>query len=383
MDLNLYFDPVGISREEHRNVPELDELSHKLIIHTPDFPISRISQFDIAILGVPEDRNAIRPGSALAPDQIRRKLYALGKINNKIRITDLGNMKVGQKVSDTYAGLRDILFFLLENQVTPVIIGGSQDLTISSVDALIPRQKIVRLVTIDPRIDLVKKSKKLTSDTYLAYILKKHTGNIRYANLGHQEFLSGNKNLKSLRIKGHESYRLGEIRANLPYFEAIIRDGDLLSVDLSSIRQADAPGTNYPIPSGFSVDEICQLAMYAGLSPHLKIYSLYEANPASDKEQQTAFLAAQTIWYFLSGFTRRKNENPASGSNRFTEYIITLPDTDYQLVFRKSEETGRWWIKFPDEVKPAGERSWIACSYEDYQKATQQEIPQRWLKFFQ
>lgn len=382
MNLNDYFDPVGIAKDNIRNVSPEDEFSHKMAIHTPDFPIGNMNTFDVAIIGVPEERNARVKGPAKAPDLIRQKLYALGKIENRIRIADLGNMKQGNEIKDTYAGLTDVVSYLLSHDVIPVVLGGSQDLTVPLVRALQATREPVHLITADSQIDLDKGEKKLSSDSYLSTLIRELRGKLRYVNLGYQEYLISQRDLKFLHAKGHETIRLSDIRNNIPYYEAYIRDAEIFSVDLSSVRQGEAPGTTHPSPGGFTVEEICQLSRYAGLSQYQNIFAVFEAHPEIDRYGQTMSLAAQMIWYFLSGLGFRKKENPGKGGSRFTEYIISMPDTEYKLVFRKSEETGRWWLKIPDQIKPKGERTWIACSYEDYQMATHHELSPRWLNLF-
>jgi len=60
---------------------------------------------DIVIIGVEEDRNAIKTGSSDSPNAIRKYLYGLNRISSKFKIRDLGNIKVGKSVNDTYFAL--------------------------------------------------------------------------------------------------------------------------------------------------------------------------------------------------------------------------------------------------------------------------------------
>ncbi|MBD0279751.1 MAG: arginase, partial [Flavisolibacter sp.] len=39
----------------------------------------------------------------------------------------------------------------------------------------------------------------------------------------------------------------------------------------------------------------------------------------------------------------------------------------------QSKRTGRWWMQLPD-------KQYIACSHNDYLQASQNEIPERWLR---
>lgn len=89
-----------------------------------------LSNTDLAIVGVKEDRNGSgNEGCALAPDYIRKHLYNLYQGAFDTRIADLGNVRAGDSVSDTYFAVKTIVAQLLEQNITPVILGGSQDMT--------------------------------------------------------------------------------------------------------------------------------------------------------------------------------------------------------------------------------------------------------------
>ncbi len=382
MDLNDYFDPVSIQRPLIRNVHSKDEFGKKLFIHTPDQPISKISHFNLAILGVPEDRNSQNKGSSSAPDHIRQKLYSLSKIRNKINILDLGNMHPGTSPSDTYYGLRDIVIYLLEHRVIPIILGGTQEITYGCHQALMKYKKNCRLVTVDARLDLGKGEKSISADSWMEKIIKSKASGITYTNLGHQEYLVSLRDIEKLKKRGYHSYRLGRVHSDLKYFEPFFRDTSLHSFDISSVRQSDAPGTLHASPNGFSGMELCQLARFSGLSDNVSVFLITEVNPLLDNREQTSHLAAQTIWYFIDALSQRTIENPSPQAESFTQYIVNLNDTEYKLTFLKSNQTDRWWFKSPGGKKSSEETTWIACSYKDYQMASNQEIPERWLDFF-
>ena len=378
MDLNDYFDPVSIQKPLTHHVRPNDEFGKKLTIHTPDQPICDLTHFDIALMGVPEDRNSRNKGSSSAPDYIRQKLYTLSKIRNKIKIIDLGNMRPGKTPADTYYGIRDIVVHLLGNRVVPVIMGGTQDITYGCHKALMKFKNQSELITVDARLDLDKGIKEITSDNWLGKILKSKSSGIHYTNLGHQEYLVSSRDLGKLKKQGYSSFRLGKVWSDIKYFEPFFRDAFIHSFDISAVRQSDAPGTFNPSPNGFSGREICQMALFSGLSDHVSAFLLTEVNPLLDNRDQTSHLAAQIIWYFVDAFSQRILEVPSGEDENFTQYIISLADTDYKLTFLKSNQTNRWWIKSPDDK----EVNWIACSYLDYQMASNQEIPERWLNFF-
>jgi hypothetical protein len=42
-------------------------------------------------------------------------------------------------------------------------------------------------------------------------------------------------------------------------------------------------------------------------------------------------------------------------------------------LFLQSRNTGRWWMQLPD-------KSFIPCSYSDYLAASNNDLPERWLR---
>jgi hypothetical protein len=58
----------------------------------------------------------------------------------------------------------------------------------------------------------------------------------------------------------------------------------------------------------------------------------------------------------------------------------------HELVFYKSPKSDRWWMDVP---YPAGQEKryerhhLVPCSLEEYQQATNEEMPDRWWKTYQ
>ena len=92
--------------------------------------------------------------------------------------------------------------------------------------------------------------------------------------------------------------RLGDIRKNISSVEPILRDSNMLSLDISSISSAYAKANNYCSPNGLNGNEICKLLFYAGVSDKLKSFGIFEYNQNLDQDDQTAKLISQIIWYF-------------------------------------------------------------------------------------
>jgi formiminoglutamase len=378
MNLNDYFEPVSLEKPADSTGSSAAMFGRSIRINTASNPIDEISDYQLAILGVNEDRNSANTGSANAPDAIRRKLYELYRINDKIRIIDLGNLKNTASPQDTYFGLRDVMTDLLNNQVTAVVIGGTQDITAGIYMAFEQRSQKVNMVTIDSRIDMDS----LGPGSFSWNIPVVNSPRIfRYTSIGHQQYLVDQAYVEYLEGKGFDVMRLGSLRSNLMLAEPFIRDANLVSFDIGVVKQSEAPGTRFPSPNGLLSEEACQLSRFAGMSDLVSCLGVFEVNSEYDNHDQTAHLAAQAIWYFAEGFSQRKKEKPSQSSSDFKMFMVNHNDMEHALTFYKSLVTGRWWMEIP-EMKTGGQIL-VACSQDEYQQACNHDIPEMWWKAFQ
>jgi len=378
MDLNDYFKPVSLEKPDPSFRFSDAMFGRNIRINTPSSPIDEISNYNLAILGVPEDRNSLNKGSAMAPDRIRSRLYELYRVNEKLKIIDLGNLKSTATAEDTYFGIRDVMTHLLNNQVTVILLGGSQDITHGVFMAYEQRTSLVNMVTVDSRLDMEEGP--LSSASWVLPLI----GNSRlfkYTTMGHQQYLVNALQVLKVEEKGFDVIRLGTLRSNLALAEPLLRDAHLVSVDIAAIKQSDAPGTRFSSPNGLMADEACQLARFAGLSDRVSCFGIYEVNPEYDSQDLTAHLAAQTIWYFTEGYSMRKKERPSHDNPDFKVFMVNHRDMEHALTFYKSLVTGRWWMEIP-EMK-TGSQILVACSQEEYQQACNHDIPEMWWKAFQ
>jgi formiminoglutamase len=382
MDLNGYFDPVSLERPEFEYLDNNESFSHHISVHTPDHPIRELDKHQVALMGVPVDSNGFIKGSKDAPNHIRSKLYQLRKINRNLKIYDLGNVKIGGSINDTYFALRDILLELREREITTVIFGGSQDLSRGAFLALEKHEGLHQLLTIDSMLDFSLNEDQLNSRNYLNQVVNS-TGLKQFSltNLGHQAYFVSEEQLQKLDKSYLESIRLGEARKEIKQAEPLIRDSEFISIDMGAVRHADAPGASTPSPNGFFADELCQITRYAGLSEQTNILGFFELNPKSDINGQTAHLAAQSTWYFLEGLTHRIRENPKDTPEHIKKFIVTLNAAGHDIIFHKSTLSERWWMEIPVKNPATGYNFFVSCSYEDYQHACNQEIPDRWWRF--
>jgi len=381
VDLNDYFNPVCIESPDYEHLKGQAVFPHTIKIHTENYPLEEIGKYKIALIGVPEGRNSPNTGSVKGPDSIRGQLYRLSKIPGKIKIIDLGNMKQGTSFNDTVAGLTDILVYLLNENVFPVVIGGSSAIVTAFDKALSLQRNKYTLTAIDSRIDYSNDRKEPDSFNYLNTLINNHKSTFsHYINIGYQTYLNDQQVINRFLKRYADLVRIGDVRQAIYLTEPLLRDSDVAVFDISAVRQSDAPGTIAPSPNGFYGEEICLLARYSGISDRLKIFGLFEVNPDLDNRNQTSGLAAQIIWFFLEGFSQKQYETPAIGlsnAGRFIKYHVRVTDLEDDLIFVKSNLTDRWWMEIQNDND---QNIYVSCSHDDYIKANRNEVPDRWVK---
>ena len=330
-----------------------------------------ISDADIVLIGAGECRGA---GFALngfeAANAVRAALYNLYYWHAQVTIADLGNVKLGQSIQDSYAALRTVIAELILQNKKVVIMGGSHDLTLPQYHAYTSIPTLVNAVVADAKIDLDLEAR-LPSDHFLEELftgLPNHLNH--YAHIGFQSYFMHPHMLETIDKLRFDCFRLGVVRESIEEMEPVIRDSHMMSFDISAIQHAQAPA-NIITPNGFNGEEACVLMQYAGMSWKTSSIGLFGYQAELDHHGLTAIQMAQMIWYIIDGVHRGKKEAPLTALDRFKEFQIAFSDIDTQ--FLQSKSTGRWWMKLHNE-------EWMPCSYKDYLVASNNEIPERWLR---
>lgn len=379
MDLTLFFNPVDESLLSNAPAASLGRSIRVYVHKMPDYKDAHL-----AIVGVPESRGAGNDsGAERAPDEIRRKLYLLKRSNVTYRLVDLGNLKPGLDLAETYTRLSEVCRILLENNVLPVIVGGSHDLAYGQYTAYEQLDKLISLLNVDAFLDLEQGNDTWPASGHLQKILL-HEPNFlfSYTHLAYQTYLIDPDSVAILEKLYFEAFRIGQMRNNLQDMEPVIRQADMLMFDVTAIRSADAPGSMRAQPFGLTGEEACQICWYAGLNEKLSSIGFYEYAPERDDEhRKTASVIATMIWYFIEGFYHRKSEQNFR-SNDFLKYVVAMPGHPETIIFYKSKRTEKWWmeIPYPEGLERYARNSIVPCSYTDYQTATQGEVPERYIQ---
>lgn len=386
MSLSIYFSPSKSAQESKSKAAEgalgtfLNCFDGK---YFPDF-----SDINIAIFGVFESRNSVNSSEINDGSEVVRKhLYSLYPNSYSPKIGDFGNILPGETVEDTYFAVSQVVEECVKNNVVPIILGGSQDLTYANYKAYERLEQVVNLAAIDPRFDLGEAGESISDENYLTdIILHKPNFLFNFCNLGHQSYLVNSEKEDLMSDMYFDLSRLGELQKNISLAEPMLRFADMLSVDLSAIRFSENKAVSSPNPNGFYGEEMCQLMRYAGVSDKMSSVGVYGYRPDLDDREITAKLISQMLWCFIDGYYNRKKEQSFQDKSKYQKFIVPIKDAEYTLSFYKSEQTDRWWLEvpFPSSRNSKYERhQWVPCSYEHYQIACKDEMPDIWWKTYQ
>lgn len=338
-----------------------------------------ITKTDLAIIGVTDNRGtSVNVGVSEAADRFRQKFYRLKKSNSTYRIVDLGNLQNGEAYQDTQDRLKEVCEHLMAAKVTPIIIGGTHDMALSQYLAYESKKDLISVLNVDARLDVEAQGD--DNETFLSKLIT-HRPNFMfsYNHLAHQSYLVESGALSALDKLYFEALRLGELREKFQNAEPIIRMANMLSFDMTAIRNSDAMGNSNAQPFGLSGEEACQIMWYSGMNEKMSSVSISEYNPVlDDQHYSTAGVVATMVWYFIEGFYNRKDTGQFN-SDHYTKYTVSFEGTDDTMTFYKSKLSEKWWmlVNYGDKMM---DRAYIPCSYEDYTTATHGDFPERWIK---
>ena len=369
-NLTDFLTPVNLAELSDDQLYQDGQIGKSITVYENEFP--EIFDADIVLVGCSEQRGGGKNylQAITAADAVRRQLYQLFYWHTDLKLADIGNIKTGATLQDSYAAVKTVLSELLNDKKTIILIGGSHDLTLPQYEAYCHNKQIIEISCVDALIDLNINST-LRSDNFLMELLTTEPNFVRHYNhIGFQSFYVHPSMLETMDKLRFDCYRVGNVKESMDEMEPVIRNCQMMSFDISVIAHAYAPASSVS-PNGFNGEESCLLLRYAGLSPNTNSIGIYGYDPSKDKDDLTAKQVSHMIWYLLDGRSRGKREAKLEEKESFNEFYMAFAEV--QTVFLQSKKTGRWWMQLPD-------KKFIACSYKDYLLASSNEIPERWLR---
>ena len=380
-----FLSPVSDSVLAHNELLSQQALGRRLRIHSQQNGIPDLEGVDLAILGVIENRNDVNYiGEDFNLNEIRKSLYALFPGSWNTNIADLGDINRGETVEDTYFALKTTISILIQKGVIPIIIGGSQDLTYANYRAYDTITPMVNIVNVDSKFDLGDSAKPIKNTSFVGKIILDQPYNLfNYATIGYQTYFNSQEEIDLMEKLYFESYRLGAVSNDITIVEPVMRDANIVSIDLGVVKSSEVSLNQKVSPNGLDGKEICTISRYAGISNKVTSLGIWEYKPSKDDEI-SSMLISQIIWYFIEGVNYRVKDDGFRNDENYQKFI-TLVEAQ-ELVFYKSKKTGRWWIEIPflSEVNTKlKSHTLLPCMHQDYVDACNNIVPERWYKAFQ
>jgi formiminoglutamase len=374
-----FLNPLSDGVVAHARMQPWQTLGHTLLLHTQKEGVPDLGGVDLVIIGILENRrdpNAMLQVETL--DHVRNKLYELYPGNWNSRTADLGDLHPGDSVEDTYYVVRQLTECLLRENTIPIFLGGSQDLMYPIYRAYDEFKHMINLVNVDCRFDLGDIEAPISSRSYVGKMVTMEPYNLfNYSNLGFQTYFNSQDEIDLLDRMFFDAVRLGHLDNDITLAEPILRDADVVGVDMSVVRAGDLAFAKAN-PNGLDGKQICRLSRYSGISDRLSAFGIFEI---PFEENVAAQLVAEVIWYFMEGFNYRSNEHPVDVTKDYISYKV--PIDEEVLTFYKSSVSGRWWIEIPfisNVNNKLKQHTLLPCDEHDYKMACTQVLPDRWLK---
>jgi len=352
-------------------------LANHVRLHLDQLP--DLEGVKVAIFGVNDRRlDGLNQGASQGADACRKEFYRLMKPKTFMNVADLGNVEAGNTLDDTLFAVQTVLHELSERRIIAVVLGGDEKLALLQYHALKNHSTNLEVAYCGKQINL-------REDSWMnKMVLDEKSQLFNLSTIAYQTYLTEQESLDAMERMFFDPIRLGTIRSQITMAEPIYRGSHLAVFDCGVMRASEFPGMREASPNGLFNDEACQLARYAGLSETCQSIGFYNFSPAFDTHAVSARQVAQMLWCFLEAFPQRRKEDPREYPDQFLKYRLAMKE-EHEVVFYKSQSSDRWWMEIPHPN--SGKKNTmpfvIPCEYEDYLVAANEELPDRWWRFYQ
>jgi agmatinase len=332
--------PPASSREVRKFRPPSSEASPRfagissfLRLPVYDDP-DTVPAVDVLLCGVPFDGGTrFRPGARFGPRALREASAlarpfsaALGiDVYDELRVADGGDVAV--PAHDAPAALSALTAraeLITRSGAIGGFIGGDQTLTLGALRGIQrAKRKAFGFLHIDAQSDSLAASLSADLD---------HSNVIRYAveeglirqdstlQLGLRGPYSSADDLAFAVSRGFELIHMDEVRWDLhavvSQVRKLVRKGALyVSVDVSALDPAHAPGTSFPLPGGMNTWELQQI-LRALVGAEIVGFDVVEIAPAYDPAGITAIAGLSIVHEILAALAdTRRSGRPAPSSH--------------------------------------------------------------------
>ncbi len=375
MDISIFFQPITPIITDKEGT-----IGQSIFSHTEGaFPL--LKEKGVAIMHVPEYKKS--KDSSNNTDHWRAEFYTLFQGKDwEFSLYDLGTILPGSDIKDTYYAVSAACTHLIKLNIIPIVIGGSQDLLLPMYKGYSALEQQINICNIDYKFDLGDPNEEANAEGYISQLLMERPCMLfNYANIGSQNPYISQIELNLMEKLYFDVCRLGDFNADFKIAEPHLRNADLIAIDLKSIRKSEI-GSPYENQNGFYMDQMCQIAKYAGISDKASSFGIFNVL----KSEQTAHVIKEILWYFLDGVANRKGDFPIGLKKDYKQFNVLLDEIHQEIKFYKSNKSERWWMEVPYPSEGKGNfirNHMVPCNHSDYELAMKGEIPDLWWKTYQ
>lgn len=349
------------------------------VINLHDHPDYPIRPGDIFIVGIDS------LDSQSVSNDIRQMLWGLSSIPySKGKVFDAGNISATLTLAQQYQVVESISAIIAESKAHLILLGGSQEFLSKAYTGWKQCQSFIRMAIIDSKIDWDGNNNDFHQDNFVNTLIDEpYEKLLDLSFIGIQGYFTPQHILQKVLRRKHDYIRLGNLRGNIREAEPTLSDASLVSIDMAAVRASDAPGKAFDNPNGLYAEEICMLSRYAGIGQSSKFLGI--CGLKTNAPEQTIMLAAQVLWHYIEGVSHRRIENPIKNLPHNKKYVVSTEVQNVEMIFFRSELSGNWWFELPVNSKKKLLRGklLVRCNASDYSQASNGEIPQRWLRWYQ
>ena len=241
----------------------------------------------LVLVGCGEQRGSGLLTESNAADEIRAQFYNLYYWHTDLKLADVGNIRMGKSLADTYAALKMVIRELNDAGKMVVILGGSHDLTLAQYYAFGDAKKSIDATGVDSIIDINIDSPMRSHNFVMEMLTTEPNYLAHYTHIGFQSYFVHPRMLETMDKLRFDCFRVGHVKERIEEMEPPIRNSHLFSFDIAAIAHAFAP-SNTVTPNGLNGEEACVLMQYAGMSSNMQSIGIYGYQPENDKENLTA-----------------------------------------------------------------------------------------------
>lgn len=273
---------------------------------------------NFALLGFPQDigvRNMRgTPGARDGPMGFRKAFFKLSNYFEKPRglLIDIGNVKIDldADLPTIHQRMVKVASLLMEMDIFPIVIGGGNDVTYASVKGIYHTGlfKNLGLIAFDAHLNLHDVPGRFISGSTMYRVMNDFPDLFKKQNI---VFFGSRKET----ISPHYARFVLENKINIYYRDMIKNlqrellqglnqanfgcEGIVVSFDMDSCDAGMMPGTSFPLPGGFTPDEVIEIAKALSKYKMAVYLDIINLNPPADHNDITGTMAALFLFHFL------------------------------------------------------------------------------------